>query len=140
MDVTLIEASARPTVVVARQTTWAEFPRLWKPMLDAVYEQVSGPDWQNMMLYLDDRPSVEVGVLLEGRTLAPAPPVVLSSLPAGRAATATYRGEYAGLGQAHQAVVDWCAEHGHTRAGPSWEIYGHERGDVPEVQVFYLLA
>jgi hypothetical protein len=70
-SVSLIESAARPTVVVARETTWREFRSVWSSMLDEVYGvvrpagadgAVGGPDrWQNVMLYKDDVPNVEVG-------------------------------------------------------------------------------
>jgi hypothetical protein len=58
--------AARPTAVIARQTTWAEFPRLWRPLLDEVYAVLAGAGGPrpggNVMLYRDDVPHVEVGV------------------------------------------------------------------------------
>ena len=63
---------ARPFAVVAQTTTWQEFPELWGPLLGQVYEFVrprpelatgDGEElWQNVMLYKDQRPDVEVGV------------------------------------------------------------------------------
>jgi effector-binding domain-containing protein len=97
--------------------------------------------WHNVMLYLDDQPSVEVGVLLEvpfdgdGR-------VVASELPACNVATTVHRGPYERLGAAHEAVIGWCAEHDLARTGVRWEIYGH--GDVApeqlETEVYWQLA
>ena len=55
-------------------------------------------------------------------------------------------GPYQRLGEAHMAIPDWCTSHGHTRAGPNWELYGHwkEAGNTDPSQirtdVFYLLA
>ena len=80
------------------------------------------------MLYLDDAPSVEVGVLLDqpctltGR-------VVVSALPAGAIATTVHRGSFAGLGAAHEAIVDWCATHGHQLSRTRWEVYGPHSDD-----------
>lgn len=135
----------RPTLVVAARTTWTEFPTRWRPMLDEVWEclraaGVSG-GCPNVMVYLDDVPHVEIGVL----TTDPIPlagRVVRSALPAGTIATTRHRGPYAGLGQAHDAVHRWCGEHGHRLAGPRWEIYGPHRDDPAEltVEVGYLLA
>ena len=96
--------------------------------------------WQNVMLYKDQRPDVEVGVLVsapfqaEGR-------VIPSALPAGEVATATHRGDYAKLGVTHDAVRDYAAAHGRELAGPCWEIYGHARPDPSEAktEVFWLL-
>jgi effector-binding domain-containing protein len=48
-----------------------------------------------------------------------------SQLPAGRVAKTVHLGPYQLLGQAHQAIRDWCAAQGHQCSGISWEIYGH---------------
>jgi effector-binding domain-containing protein len=148
--VRLIETTARPTVVVARQTTWREFPSLWGLMLDEVYAVVKpaggdgappGEDrWQNVMLYKDDVPNVEVGVLASG-PFSGAGHVISSALPAGVTAAVTHRGPYAGLELAHRSVRDWCSARGRKLAGPRWEIYGHWREDPDEMEteVYYLL-
>ena len=100
-SVSLIEAAARPTVVVARETTWLEFPSVWPSMLDEVYVVVKAADgdgaqpggdrWQNVMLYKDDVPNVEVGVLA-GIPVSNAGNVISSALPGGVMAVATHRG------------------------------------------------
>lgn len=148
--VSLIETTARPTIVVARQTTWGEFPSVWGSMLDEVYTVVRrasvdqarpGVDrWQNVMLYRDDVPNVEVGVLAPG-PFSQAGNVISSALPAGLTASITHRGPYAELDAAHRAVRDWCAAQGHQLAGPRWEIYGHWREDPSdlETEIHYLL-
>jgi effector-binding domain-containing protein len=65
-----------------------------------------------------------------------------SALPAGQIAATLHRGPYAGLASAHQAVLDWCAAHGHRPAGPRWEVYGPHRNDPAELrtEVYYLLS
>jgi effector-binding domain-containing protein len=148
--VRLVNVLARPTAVIAQATTWAQFPRVWRPLLDEVYRFVRHrPDlatgegaelWQNVMLYKDDLPHVEVGVLVsrpferEGRVIA-------SALPGGEVATAIHRGEYATLGVTHDTVRDYVAAQGRELAGPRWEIYGHWRSDPSELEteVFWLL-
>ena len=149
--VRLIETPERPTVVVARETTWREFPSIWRSMLDDVYAVVKpqgtaqakpGKDrWQNVMLYKDDVPNVEVGVLASG-AFSGAGTVISSALPAGMTAAVTHRGAYAELDTAHRAVRDWCAAHGRKLAGPRWEIYGHwrENPNELETEVYYLLS
>lgn len=119
-------------------------------MLDEVYAAVAaaGADqiedgesrWQNVMLYKDDAPNVEVGVLAAGPFLAGGS-VISSVLPSGEAATTTHRGSYADLDAAHTAVRHWCATQGRQLAGPRWEIYGHWRDDPRELEteVYYLL-
>jgi effector-binding domain-containing protein len=143
--VTEMEVAELPTAVVAVATTWAEFPKLWRVLLDEVWALVRGNDeiapGRNVMLYKDDVPNVEVGVEVGGRFAAQGR-IVPSWLPAGRVAATTNRGSYAGIGAAHRAVVEWCDRQGLERVGPRWEIYGHvtDRDAVPDVHVFYLLA
>jgi effector-binding domain-containing protein len=134
----------RPTAVVPATTTWQEFPRLWKELLDEVWACLRAGGVQrgcrNVMLYLDDAPHVEVGVVLT-RACPLVGRVVASSLPGGRVATAVHRGSYEGLGSAHQAVREWCRDRGVELAGPRWEVYGPHREDPAEIwtEVYYLL-
>jgi effector-binding domain-containing protein len=141
-DVTVVEVAARRTLVVPAATTWAEFPGLWRELSGEVWAclRAGGVNGgcPNVMLYRDDVPNVEVGVVndlpcpLTGR-------VVVSTLPAGLVATAVHRGPYAGLSLAHRAVREWCASQGLRLAGPRWEAYGPHRED-PAVEVSWLLA
>ncbi len=48
-----------------------------------------------------------------------------SQLPVGRVVTTVHFGPYARLAEAHTAIREWCAKHGHVRSGICWEIYGH---------------
>jgi effector-binding domain-containing protein len=140
----------RPTAIVAQTTTWKEYPALWRQLLDEVYTFVrerdelatgiGGERWQNVMLYKDDRPDVEVGVLASGR-FEPSGRVVPSALPAGEVATAIHRGDYAELGVTHDAVREFASARGRELAGPRWEIYGHWREDPTELEteIFWLL-
>jgi effector-binding domain-containing protein len=148
--VTFVTVEPRPTAVIAQTTTWAEFPKLWGQLLDEVYRFVRGrselatgdrdEQWQNVMLYKDDTPDVEVGVLA-ARPFEPAGRVISSVLPGGEAATAIHRGDYAALGATHAAVLDHVRAHGREPAGPRWEIYGHWREDPSELEteIFWLL-
>jgi effector-binding domain-containing protein len=124
--------------------------RLWGPLLGQVYEFLrprpelatgnGGEMWQNVMLYKDQRPDVEVGVLVSGPFPAEGP-VISSALPAGEVAAATHRGDYAKPAVTHNAVRDYAAAHGRELAGPRWEINTHARPDPSEAEteVFWLL-
>ena len=131
-EVTVADVPARPTVVVAAATTWPEFPALWMPMLDEVWACLRAGGIErgcpNVMLYRDDVPNVEVGVVSDvpGRLTGR---VVASSLPAGQVATTVHRGPYAGLGAAHRAVVEWCVTHRRRPTGTRWEVYGPHHDD-----------
>jgi len=137
--------AARPTVVVAATTTWAQFPAVWPGLLDEVWACLRAAGihsgCRNVMLYRDEVPRVEIGVELTGDCPLTGR-VVASSLPAGEVAVTTHRGGYAGLGAAHRAVLDWCAAQGRRPAGPRWEVYG-PHSDTPAdvwVQVYHLLS
>jgi effector-binding domain-containing protein len=148
--VKLVQVDSRRTAVVAQTTTWADFPRLWGPLLGEVYGFVSDrPDlatgsgdelWQNVMLYRDQRPDVEVGVLVSA-SFEPEGRVIPSELPGGEVATAIHQGDYARLGDTHEAVRDYVAAAGRELAGPCWEVYGHGGADPSEAEteVFWLL-
>jgi len=148
--VKFVTVDPRPTAVVAQTTTWAEFPSLWGQMLAEVYGAVrdrrdlatgsGGELWQNVMLYKDQRPDLEIGVLVTG-PFEPEGRVIASELPGGEVATATHRGDYARLGATHDAVREYATAQGRELAGPCWEIYGHGRADPreQETEVFWLL-
>jgi effector-binding domain-containing protein len=144
-QVAVADVAARPTLVVPATTTWQEFPRLWKELLDEVWACLRAGGirggCRNMMLYHDDVPHIEVGVL----TSEPCPlagRVVVSALPAGQAATTVHYGQYSELADAHEAVLDWCAAHGRQPTGTRWEVYGPHHDDPAQVwtEVYWLLS
>ncbi len=142
--------AARPTAVVAQTTTWSEFPRLWRALLDEVYACIRDADapagthegarWRNVMLYKDDRPAVEIGVLARA-AFQPRGRVIGSRLPAGRVAIAVHGGAYAQLGDTHATVAAYARAQRLQLAGPRWEIYGHWHEDEEklETEVYLLL-
>jgi hypothetical protein len=62
--------------------------------------------------------------------------VVLSELPAGRAAHFALKGSFAGLPGAWQTLFEWCAAQKLTPSGVNWEIYGAEQ----DADLYALLA
>jgi effector-binding domain-containing protein len=140
-EVSVVQAEARPTAVIPAATTWAQFPALWRELSGEVWACLRAGGVQrgcrNVMVYLDDTPSVEIGVELP----APCPltgRIVASHLPSGRAATTTHRGPYSELGAAHDAVHAWCAANGERISRVRWEVYGPDE-PVPWVRVSWLL-
>jgi effector-binding domain-containing protein len=148
VEVTVRTVEPTPTAVVTAATTWAQFPKVWGPMLDEVWAFLRGgapeglyKQGHNIMLYADDVPNVEVGVQVSG-PFDRAGRVVASTLPGGLVATATHAGPIAGIGGTHDAVREWTKANGYRLAGPHWEIYGDpdpSTGDF-DVQVFWSLA
>lgn len=143
-QVTVKEVVSRPTAIVPATTTWQQFPTLWRELLDEVWMclRASGisSGCRNIMLYWDDIPHVEVGVeLLVPCTLTGQ--VIASALPAGQVAMTVHHGSYAGLAEAHRAVLDWCVAQSRQKTGTRWEVYGPHNDDPTQVwiEVYYLL-
>jgi effector-binding domain-containing protein len=149
--VDVVAVAPRMTAVVEQTTTWEQFPGLWRGLLDEVYDVVRdredlapttgpGDKWQNVMLYKDDAPTVEVGVLV-GTSFSPQGRVISSRLPDGSAAMTIHRGDYTALDRAHRAVRLFAERQGLELAGPRWEIYGHWHDDPGELEteVYHLL-
>lgn len=141
----LTQDLSRPTAVVAATTSWQEFPALWGRLSAEVWDCLRAGGVQrgcrNVMLYLDDVPNVEVGVLLD----QPCPlsgRVVASALPAGITAMTVHHGAFGEVGAAHDAVVRWSAANGHSLNGVRWEIYGPHNDDPARqwTEVHWLLS
>jgi effector-binding domain-containing protein len=144
-EITITDVAARPTAVVAARSTWQEFPQLWAQLLGEVWECLRAGGifrgCRNIMLYRDDVPNVEVGVLLDqpceltGR-------VVASMLPAGAVAMSVHRGPFGEVGSAHDAIVAWCKANGRPLTGTRWEVYGPHNDDPAELwtEVYWLLG
>jgi len=144
-EVTVTDVEERPTAVVPATTTWQQFPMLWGQLLGQVWDCLHAAGiyggCRNIMLYRDNVPNVEVGVLLD----RPCPfigRVVASTLPAGTAAMTVHRGPFQDVGWAHDAVLEWCASHGSRTSGTRWEVYGPHNDDPAQqwTEVYWLLS
>jgi effector-binding domain-containing protein len=143
--VSVVHVQPQPTAVIAAVTTWQELPVLWPQLSGEVWDCLRANGitrgCRNVMLYVDGRPSVEVGVLLDqpctltGR-------VTRSTLPGGTVATTVHRGPFTELGSAHGAVLAWCSAHGLMHTGTRWEVYGPHADDASEqwTEISWLLA
>jgi len=128
-EVSRTDVESRRTAVVAATTTWQDFPALWGQLLGEVWDclHASGiyRGCRNIMLYRDNVPNVEVGVLLD-RPCPLTGRVVASALPAGTAAMAVHRGPFGDVGAAHDAVLGsrstGCSHDREQRAG--WTGHG----------------
>jgi hypothetical protein len=147
-EVRLEQVVSRPLLVVRRRASPAELSTVVPEACGAVWsavraQQIAGAG-RHVALYLDGQINLEVGVELDAPFVG-AGEVVGSATPAGWVATTVHLGPYGRLGEAHQAIRDWCATHGRVPAGPNWEIYGHwveEWNSDPSrirTDVFYLL-
>jgi effector-binding domain-containing protein len=149
-DVTIERTTACPTAVVKATTTWREFPALWRTLLDDVWAFLRATpglraDGHNVMLYRDGlvegQVAVEIGVQVT-KSFEAAGRVVPSTLPAGEAATTVHTGTPSKIGEAHDAVMAWCAAQGREWTGVRWEIYGDPDPQTGhfDVAVYWQLA
>jgi len=149
-EVTIERAADCPTAVVKANTTWREFPTLWRPMLDDVWAFLRAApglrtDGHNVMLYRSGpsagQVAVEVGVQVT-KSFEAAGRVVPSTLPTGEAATTVHAGAPSEIGDAHDAVLAWCAAQRREVTGIRWEIYGDPdpRTGHFDVAVYWQLA
>ena len=149
-EVTIERTTECPTAVVKANTTWREFPTLWRTLLDDVWAFLRATpglraDGRNVMLYRNGQAegevAVEVGVQVT-RSFEAAGRVVPSTLPAGEAAATVHGGTPAEIGAAHDAVLAWCAAQRRELTGVRWEIYGDPDPQTGhfDVAVYWQLA
>jgi effector-binding domain-containing protein len=126
--VRLQQLSSRRLAVVRRRASPPELAKVVPDVCGTVWSalraaKIAGAG-RHVAIYWDCVINLEVGVELAA-PFAGAGEVVASATPAGTVVTTTHFGPYQRLGAAHQAIRQWCGQHGYTLAGPNWEIYGH---------------
>ena len=137
--VTSIAVAPRPFAAVRARMPVVDVPRRFREFLDQVYaRRAELPlDGQNIFLYRPtespDVVDVEFGVGIT-KPFAQSGSVAPAELPRCEAATATLMGDYGGIRQAHQAVIDWCKANGRRRTGTRWEVYGHWTDDPSKLR------
>ena len=138
---------SRHLAVIRRQLKWSELVPNLIPLLDRVYIQVRAgtivQGGHNVFVYRDatkDGVSVEVGVQVPD-VFENVEDVVYSSTPSGEVASTLHVGLYSDLGNAYDALSQWCKDHRRRRANVYWEVYGDWEEDPTKLQteVFYLL-
>jgi effector-binding domain-containing protein len=142
------QLGSRPLAVVRRRARPEELSKVVPAACGLVWgvirsQQIPGAG-RHVAVYFDGQINLEVGVELDA-PFAGSGEVVGSCTPAGLVATTTHYGPYGLLHKAHEAIVRWCGDNGHSLAGPNWEIYGHWQdkwnSDPTKIctEVFYLL-
>ncbi len=138
------QVQAQPIAVVRRQAKAAELSRVVPDCCGEVWNFIRSSGitgaGRHIALYLDCVMNIEVGVEVAGPFVSDGN-VIYSETPAGTVAEATHFGPYNRLGDAHDAIHQWCSANHRELAGPSWEIYGHGTDDPAQIRtdVRYLL-
>jgi effector-binding domain-containing protein len=147
--VSLKIAPRRAIAAVRARLPIRRVPAVFAEYLNQVYaaarDRAIHLDGQNIFVYRDvmgakDEADIEFGVGVNAPFSATGA-VCYSELPVGEVATATHWGDYAGLGEAHHAVLAWCRAHDRKVVGTRWEVYGHWTDDPAQLRtdVYYLL-
>jgi effector-binding domain-containing protein len=148
-NVTLQTVAARPIAAVRARVATSQVWSTFRQYLDQVYAARSAGiqlDGQNIFVYravAEPRGVVDAEFGVGAKApFNPVGSVVYAQVPGGEVATVTHWGDYAKLGDAHEAVISWCRANGRTLAGTSWEVYGHWTGNPADqrTDIFYLLA
>jgi effector-binding domain-containing protein len=127
-DVSLDQQAVQSLAVVRRRAKPPDVGRVIQECCGLVWnvmrtQKVAGAG-RHVSVYFDDVINLEIGVEVP-TPFADHGEVVGSALPSGPVARTTHFGPYQLLGDAHDAIHQWCKANGHKLAGPRWEIYGH---------------
>lgn len=148
-SVSVTVATPRAIAAVRARLPIRRVPTMFSEYLNQVYaasrDGLIQLDGQNIFVYRSvtgakDEADIEFGVGITA-PFSPIGAVRYSELPVGEVATVTHWGNYAGLGEAHGAVLDWCRAHDRKPVGTRWEVYGHWTDDPARLRtdVYYLL-
>lgn len=118
-----------PIAVVRRRARKSEFSRVVPDACGTVWNalQAVGIRGGRHVAVYRQAPGqfdLEIGTEIE-TAFAGAGEVLRSTLPGGEVATTVHFGPYNRLGDAHQAIRDWCTANHRAAIDPAWEIYGH---------------
>lgn len=137
----LLEQKAQPVLAVRTKTAMAELPKvigenygkiigylneLGVQPADAPYTAYYNLDMEN----LDVEMGFPVAQVCPGKG-----EIQAGEIPAGKSASAIYKGPYAGMEQPYQAMFRWIEENGLQSTGVYYEYYYNAPGEVPESEL-----
>lgn len=140
----IVELVERPAAVVDIDATMAEFVGLLGEAFSVTARTIAvsgatiaGPPFARYLSF-GDRIEAEVGFPFAG-TVVPTDRVNLTTLPGGRAVTATHVGPYDAIGVAWERAIAWMGEQHLEGAGPAWEAYltGPDDPGPPVTEIFW---
>ncbi|MGD9722171.1 MAG: GyrI-like domain-containing protein [Pirellulales bacterium] len=147
--VELTEVAPLPIAVVQRRSTIANLSQVIPPACGEVWNFIRANSIPhtglNLVVYRGTQGcsqlDLECGVIVSA-SFSGTETIASTTTPHGRAATTVHMGPYHRLGDANQAIRDWCDARHLALTGVSWEIYGHWNDDPAQLRtdVFWLVA
>src|SRR5215831_5100559 len=147
-DVKLQTIPPRILAAVQQRVAIKDIPTAFKPALDQVWAFLRKnrglrTDGHNIFLYHHETPDImpiDFGVEVV-RPFVGEGDVQCVTTPSGEAAVVVHRGPYTKIGQAHQALHEWCKANGRIIGDHSLEIYGDWTDDPEKLEttIQYLL-
>jgi effector-binding domain-containing protein len=149
MACSIVTVDRQLTAVVKAKVPFPEIPmaqRSARAAIDAALPSLdAGPLGRPVTRFrtpAKDALDMEIGTIV-GRSFVGRGEIVLSDLPAGRAAHFQLKGPFDGMPGAWQTLFAWCAAEKLELAGINWEIYMPWEGVDParlETDLYALLA
>jgi AraC family transcriptional regulator len=140
-EITTREQDPTPVLFMSRRVDRDRFAAVLAEVLPAVFNYVmeqglamAGPPYVRYLGQSAAFFDIEAGMPL---VETPKPPeqdtgILSGELPGGMVAATIHRGPYDSLGEAHAALDRWMADNDLSAAGPPWESYLTDPGEVPD--------
>ena len=142
----IVETQEQPTLFVKTVTPVGALPGEIGKAYGAIAgyvaqkgEQLLGPPYVAYFNMDMQNLQVEIGFPV-AKPIAGAGDIQAGSIPAGKKATAFYKGAYTGMGPTYEALAKWTAERGYTPTGTAYEFYFNAPQDVPESELLTQIA
>lgn len=142
----IVTVAAQPVAIVSKEVGFAEIPetqRKASAMVEAATKAQKvggGTTFTRFAMLPGGRMRYEPGAFVSG-PFKPDGEVKAETLPAGRAAHLTLKGDFSGLPEAWPALMEWAASQKLALAGVNWEVYApNDDLSRHETRLYTLLA
>lgn len=135
------EQQERPVLSVRTRTSARDLPqelgKAYRAIMEYLYEigeQTEGPAFAAYYNMDMEDLDVEMGFLVP-KPIHGRGDIAARAIPAGRQISHMYKGPYADMAPAYEAMTAWMSQNGHIPSGVSYEFYYNSPMDVPESEL-----
>ena len=143
-EASIVATTAQPVAIVSKDIGFAEIPATQQEASAKVAAATKaqnvggGPSFTRFAMLPGGRMRYEPGAFVSG-PFSTDGDVKAESLPAGRAAHLTLKGDFAGLQAAWPALMEWAASQKIALAGVNWEVYAPDEDPARQETRLYAL-